>query len=31
MNSGFGVVGVMKRRFLIYDCKMDVYEGLLGK
>lgn len=31
MNKGFEVWGSLKRRFLMYECKMDVYEGLVGK
>ena len=31
MKDGFGVVDELNLRFLMLDCKMVEYEGLLGK
>ncbi len=31
MNEGVGVLGVVNLRFLMYECKIGVYEGSVGK
>lgn len=31
MNRGLGVVVEVNLRFLVYDCKVDVKEGSVGK